>query len=95
MTISRHIFEFIRAALELAYYAAGVALAYLAYRGLAQIKLTKELAATSAKREAFKLAVERGHISEIECGKRIVNLLTLQTLAACFDTTMSALLKGL
>jgi len=39
--------------------------------------------------------IERGHISEIECGKRIVNLLTLQTLAACFDMTMSALLKGM
>ena len=58
MTTGKVIFENIRAALEVGYYAAGIALAYLAYRGLAQIKLTKELATTNAKREAFKLAVE-------------------------------------
>ncbi len=58
MTTSKVIFENIRAVLEIGYYVAGISLAYLAYRGLAQIKLTKELASTNAKREAFKLAVE-------------------------------------
>ncbi|SRR6266481_345601 len=53
------VIESIRTVLELGYYAAGITLAYLAYRGLAQIKLTKDVAATNAKREAFKLAVEQ------------------------------------
>jgi transcriptional regulator with XRE-family HTH domain len=37
----------------------------------------------------------RGHISEIENGKRAINIITLQVLARALDTTMSALLKGL
>ncbi len=61
MTTGKVIFENIRAALEAGYYAAGITLAYLAYRGLAQIRLTKELATTNAKREAFKLAVTQCH----------------------------------
>jgi hypothetical protein len=61
MTTSKIIFENIRAVLEVGYYAAGIALAFLAYRGLAQIKLTKELATTNAKREAFKLALKQCH----------------------------------
>ncbi len=40
------------------------------------------------------LGMDRGHVSEIECGKRMVSLDTLQTLAEGFDITMSALLKG-
>jgi transcriptional regulator with XRE-family HTH domain len=40
------------------------------------------------------LGMDRGHVSEIECGKRMVTLETLQTLADGFDITMSALLKG-
>jgi transcriptional regulator with XRE-family HTH domain len=39
--------------------------------------------------------LSRGHISEIEHGKREVGLLTLQTIAAGLDVSMSALLKGL
>jgi hypothetical protein len=61
MTILKNVFEAIRATLEVGYYAAGITLAYLAYRGLAQIKLTKDLATTNAKREAFRLAIERCH----------------------------------
>lgn len=40
------------------------------------------------------LGIDRGHVSEIECGKRMVTLDTLQTLAKGFDVSMSALLKG-
>lgn len=39
--------------------------------------------------------LDRGHISEIENGKRMMNLLTLQTVAKGLDTTMASLLKGL
>ena len=49
---------------------------------------------TQAELEAH-LGVDRGHISEIENGKRMIRLETLQTLAKGFDITMSALLKGL
>jgi transcriptional regulator with XRE-family HTH domain len=38
--------------------------------------------------------MDRGHVLEIECGKRMVTLDTLQTLAKGFDISMSALLKG-
>jgi transcriptional regulator with XRE-family HTH domain len=41
------------------------------------------------------LGIDRGHVSEIECGKRMITLDTLQTLAKGFDLTMSALLKGM
>ncbi|HEY6307282.1 MAG TPA: helix-turn-helix transcriptional regulator [Candidatus Angelobacter sp.] len=41
-----------------------------------------------------RLGIDRGHVSEIECGKRMVTLDTLQTLAKGFDITMSTLLKG-
>jgi transcriptional regulator with XRE-family HTH domain len=40
------------------------------------------------------LGIDRGHVSEIECGKRMITLDTLQTLARGFNLTMSALLKG-
>lgn len=52
-------FEYIRAAFEIAYFGAGIAIALFAYKGLAQIKLTKDIATSNAKREAFKLAVEQ------------------------------------
>ena len=41
------------------------------------------------------MSLDRGHISEIENGKRMIRLETLQTIAKGFDMTMSALLKGL
>ena len=44
---------------------------------------------------AAHAGLERGHISEIETGKRMITLMTLQTVAAALETTMSALLKGL
>jgi len=39
--------------------------------------------------------MDRGHVSEIECGKRMIALDTLQALAKGLDVTMSQLLKGL
>jgi DNA-binding XRE family transcriptional regulator len=39
--------------------------------------------------------MDREHISEIENGKKVINIITLQVLARALDTTMSALLKGL
>jgi transcriptional regulator with XRE-family HTH domain len=39
--------------------------------------------------------MDRGHVSEIECGKRMITLDTLQALAKGLDVTMSQLLKGL
>jgi len=44
---------------------------------------------------AVHTGINRTHLSEIENGKRAITLVTLQTIAATFDTTMSALLKGL
>jgi transcriptional regulator with XRE-family HTH domain len=44
---------------------------------------------------AAHLGLERGHISEIEHGRRAITLPTLQTVATGLDTTMSKLLKGL
>ncbi len=41
-----------------------------------------------------RLGMDRGHVSEIECGKRMVTLDTLQTIAKGFEITMSQLLKG-
>jgi DNA-binding XRE family transcriptional regulator len=44
---------------------------------------------------AAHLGIDRGHVSEIENGKRVINLLTLQTVASGLDTTMAKLLRDL
>ncbi len=44
---------------------------------------------------AVYLDMNRGHISDIERGKREVGLITLQVIARGLDTTMARLLKGL
>ena len=41
------------------------------------------------------LDINRGHISDIERGKREAGLITLQIIARGLDTSMSRLLKGL
>lgn len=41
------------------------------------------------------LDMNRGHLSDIERGKREVGLITLQLIARGLDTTMSNLLRGL
>ena len=44
---------------------------------------------------AAYLGLSRGHISDLERGRREIGLLTLQTVARGLDTTMGKLLKGL
>ena len=44
---------------------------------------------------AVCLDMNRGHISDIERGKREAGIITLQVIAAGLDTTMANLLKGL
>jgi len=44
---------------------------------------------------AVYLDLNRGHISDIELGKREVGIITLQVIARGLDTTMARLLKGL
>ncbi|ABF40144.1 transcriptional regulator, XRE family [Candidatus Koribacter versatilis Ellin345] len=44
---------------------------------------------------AVYLDINRGHISDIERGKREAGLITLQIIARGLDTTMARLLKGL
>ncbi len=44
---------------------------------------------------AVCLDMNRGHISDIEQGKREAGIITLQVIARGLDTTMANLLKGL
>jgi transcriptional regulator with XRE-family HTH domain len=44
---------------------------------------------------AVSLDMNRGHISDIELGKREVGIITLQVIARGFNTTMETLLRGL
>ena len=44
---------------------------------------------------AVYLDMNRGHISDIERGKREAGIITLQVIAKGLDTTMSALLRNL
>ena len=44
---------------------------------------------------AVHLGVNRGHLSDLEMGKREIGLLMLQVVARGLDTTMEKLLKGL
>jgi transcriptional regulator with XRE-family HTH domain len=44
---------------------------------------------------AVVLDMNRGHLSDIECGKREAGLITLQIIASGLGTTMSGILKDL
>jgi transcriptional regulator with XRE-family HTH domain len=44
---------------------------------------------------AVYLDMNRGHISDIELGKREVGIITLQVIARGLNTTMETLLRGL
>jgi transcriptional regulator with XRE-family HTH domain len=44
---------------------------------------------------AVYLDLNRGHISDIELGKREAGIITLQLIARGLDTTMARLLRGL
>ena len=57
-------------------------------------KLRQKRNWTQADVEAHT-GLDRGHISEMEAGKRAITIVTLQIIAKCFDTTMARLLRGL
>ena len=65
------------------------------------VKLGKRIQALRKKKGwtqtdmAAYLDMNRGHISDIERGKREVGIITLQVIAKGLDTTMSRLLRGL
>jgi transcriptional regulator with XRE-family HTH domain len=65
------------------------------------VKLGKRIRALRLKKDwtqtdlAVHLDMNRGHISDIETGKREVGIITLQVIARGLETSMSALLKGL
>jgi transcriptional regulator with XRE-family HTH domain len=44
---------------------------------------------------AVHLGINRGHLSDLEKGKREIGLLMLQVIARGLDTTMEKLLRGL
>jgi transcriptional regulator with XRE-family HTH domain len=65
------------------------------------VKLGKRIQALRKKKGwtqtdmAAYLDMNRGHISDIERGKREVGIITLQIIARGLDTTMANLMKGL
>jgi transcriptional regulator with XRE-family HTH domain len=65
------------------------------------IKLGKRIQALRKRKgwaqtdKAAYLDMNRGHISDIERGKREVGIITLQIIATGLDTTMANLVKGL
>jgi len=65
------------------------------------VKLGKRIQALRKKKGwtqtdmAAYLDMNRGHISDIERGKREVGIITLQIIAAGLNTTMAKLLKDL
>jgi transcriptional regulator with XRE-family HTH domain len=44
---------------------------------------------------AVHLGISRGHLSDLERGKREAGIITLQVIARGLDTTMAKLLRGL
>ena len=65
------------------------------------VKLGKRIRALRLKRGwtqsemAAYLDVNRGHLSDIERGKREVGIITLQIIARGLNTSMASLLRGL
>lgn len=49
----------VRPVVEMLYFASAIALAAFAFKGLEQLKISREIARTNARREAFKLAAEQ------------------------------------
>lgn len=58
MDVLNHWLSLIHPLLEALYYMSAVALTILAFKGLEQLKISKEIARINAKREAFKLAAQ-------------------------------------
>jgi len=61
----------------------------------ARIRKLRERKRINQSEFAEYLGMNRGHLSDIELGKREARLLTLQAIAYGLDMTMSALLRGL
>lgn len=57
--VSPDYFKAVRDTLEVVYFITAPILAWLAFRGLRQIKVTRDIARMQAKRESFRLATER------------------------------------
>jgi transcriptional regulator with XRE-family HTH domain len=57
-------------------------------------RLRKKKGWTQTDMAAY-LDMNRGHLSDIERGKREVGIITLQIIARGLDTTMASLLRGL
>jgi transcriptional regulator with XRE-family HTH domain len=68
--------------------------ALLVRLGMRIRKLRKEKGWTQTDMAVY-LDMNRGHISDLERGKREVGIITLQVIAKGLDTTMSNLLKNL
>lgn len=61
----------------------------------ARIRKVRESKGMNISEFAAHTGLSRGHLSELEHGKREPGLFILQTIAAGLDMSMSALLKGL
>jgi transcriptional regulator with XRE-family HTH domain len=59
-----------------------------------RIRYLREKAGLSQVEMSHTFGIDRGHISEIENGKRSPRLPMLETLAAGFKITISELMKG-
>jgi DNA-binding XRE family transcriptional regulator len=60
-----------------------------------RIRALREARGWTQVEMAVHLGINRGHLSDIERGKREIGLLMLQVIARGLDTTMDKLLKGL
>jgi transcriptional regulator with XRE-family HTH domain len=70
-------------------------------RNLVCVELGKRIRALRMRKgwtqidTAVHLGISRGHLSDLERGKREMGLLMLQVIARGLDTSMAELLKGL
>jgi len=60
-----------------------------------RVRRLRESKGMNGSEFAAHTGLSRGHLSELEHGKREPGLLTLQTIASGLDLSISALLKGL
>ena len=59
-----------------------------------RLRYLREAAGLSQVEMAYRFGIDRGHISEMEHGKRGVCLPMLETLAGGFKVTISELMRG-
>ena len=72
----------------------GVSSGNVAIRFGQRLRRVREKAGLSQVEMAYKFGIDRGHISELENGKRKICLALLDTLADGFEITISELMKG-